>query len=104
MSTPVIVVAALFVKPGQEQAFQRFEREALSILREHGGRLEHAIRPVPLPGTRLCEVHVLAFPSQGAFDAYRGDPRLAALAALRAAVVEETLLWSGPDAGPEYPG
>jgi len=38
------------------------------------------------------------------FDAYRGDPRLAALASPRRSAVEKTVVWSGSDVSVEYRG
>lgn len=97
----LVVVAALHVRHGAEDAFARFERQALAILREHGGRLERAVRPAPEAGAPY-EIHVLAFPSQSAFDAYRQDPRLAALASLRDSALEKTVVRTGADVSVEY--
>ena len=101
MSAESVVVAALHVRPGAEEAFARFEQQALAIVREQGGRLERAVR-VPRAADAPYEIHVLAFPSQSAFDAYRQDPRLAALAPLRENAVERTVLWTGSDVSIEY--
>lgn len=97
----LVVVAALYVRSGAEEAFALFEQKALAIVREHGGRLERAIR-VPRAAGAPYEVHVLAFPSESAFDAYRADPQLVALASLRESAVEGTALWSGADVSVEY--
>lgn len=103
MPVPVVVIAELFVRPGKEDDFARFEDQALRILGEHGGRLERAVRPsTGTPGRTPFEIHVLVLPSQAALDAYRRDPRLAGLAELRASAVEDTTLWSGPDVSVEY--
>jgi uncharacterized protein (DUF1330 family) len=99
----LVVVAVLYVRPGAEEVFADFEEQALAILHEHGGRLERAVRPV-CAADAPHEIHVLTFPSQSVFDAYRGDPRLAALASPRQSAVEKTVLWSGPDVSVEYRG
>ncbi len=103
-SAELVVVVALFVRAGCEEAFSDFERQALAILRDHGGRLERAIRPPRDGGDERTpfEIHVLVLPSRTAFEAYRHDPRLAALAALRARAIDDTALWSGPDVSVEY--
>lgn len=98
-----VVVAALYVRPGAEKAFARFEEQALAIVREHRGQLERALRP-PRAADAPFEIHVLSFPSESAFDAYRQDPRMAALASLRQSAVERTVFWSGADVSVEYRG
>ena len=99
----LVVVVVLYARPGAEEAFADFEEQALAILREHGGRLERAVRPVRAADAPH-DIHVLTFPSQSVFDAYRGIRRLAVLASLRQSAVEKTVLWSGPDASVEYGG
>jgi uncharacterized protein (DUF1330 family) len=67
---------------------REFESRAVAILRDHGGELRLAFRPQT--GSGVDEVHVLRFPERAAFDAYRADPRLQALAALREQAVAGT--------------
>lgn len=74
------------------------------IARRHGRCVEHAIRPArgASPDAELpFEVHVLRFPDRAAFDAYRADADLLALAPERAAVIARTSLLIGVD-GPWY--
>ena len=49
----------------------------------------------------LAEVHVVTFPGEAAFAAYRADPRLGALAHLRDGAVVSTEILVGED-GPRY--
>ena len=100
----VVVVVRLFVRPGRETDFRRFETEAARIMARHGGRLERAIRPTatapadaPLPD----EIHVVSFPSAEALAAYRADAELAGLAALRESAIARTELVVG-DEIPRY--
>ena len=58
----------------------------LALLPEHGGRLERRLRSSD--GT--LEVHVVAFPSARAWEAYRDDPRRLAHRPLLVASAAET--------------
>jgi uncharacterized protein (DUF1330 family) len=93
----LIVIASLKVKPGRRDLFDDFERQALTIAAQHGGDLLHAIRPTGnLPAGELPdEVHILRFPDERAFEAYRADPALIALAPLRAEAILSTSVLTG---------
>jgi uncharacterized protein (DUF1330 family) len=97
----VIVVAILTVRAAEVDAFERFEREAAAILVRHGARIARTVREAPLTGAAFREIHLLEFPDRAAFDAYRGDPALVALAPLRARAVVATELVLG-EPGPAY--
>ena len=56
--------------------FERYEASVLALLPKHGGRLELRLRA--LDGR--TETHLLYFPDDGAFDAFRADPARLALA------------------------
>ena len=56
--------------------FERYETSVLALLPKHGGRLELRVRA--LDGQ--AETHLLYFPDEQAFDAYRSDPARLALA------------------------
>jgi uncharacterized protein (DUF1330 family) len=58
-------------------AFEAYERALLALMPDHGGKLLLRVRGVE----RAVETHLLAFPSQAAFDAYLADPRRQALSA-----------------------
>jgi hypothetical protein len=96
------LVVSLHAHVGQEAGLHEFERQAIAILRQHGGRLEKVVRvdaglgggPVP------SEVHVVWFPSEAAFAAYRADPRLVDLAPLRAQAIASTTILIGHAAEP----
>ena len=101
---PLRIVASLWIVEGQAAAFESFERKAVRIMRRHGGRIEHAIRPLrdASPGADPpFEVHVLRFPDRAAFDAYRSDPDLLSLAPERSAAIARTSVLIGDD-GPSY--
>ena len=99
MSEELIVIAYLTIRQGKRPQFDEFERQALLIVRKHGGELLHALKPIAaLPPADLPdEVHILRFPSQKALDDYRADPELRLLAGLRAEAISAThLLITGP--------
>ena len=71
------------------------------MLREHGGRIERIVRiaaaeigmdDVP------SEVHIVWFPDEAHFAAYRSDTRLARLAPLREKAIARTSILMGQDA------
>jgi len=102
MSARLVLVVRLFIHPGREAEFRRFETEAARIMARHGGRIERAIRPTGPPDQQPLphEIHVLSFPDATRLDAYRTDPELAALAELRQAAIARTEVIVGVDAEP----
>ena len=94
MPEALIVIAYLTVRAGKRLEFEEFERQALSLVRQHGGELLHALEPIATsPSTHLPdEVHILRFPSQRALDDYRADPALLGLAELRKEAIADTKL------------
>lgn len=73
-------------------AMERFERQAIAIMKAFGGELISAMETQrdPLGGGE--EVHILQFPSKQAFLDYRADSRLLALRALREQGIESTTI------------
>ena len=97
-------VVSLWIHPGQESAFESYERKAAQIMRRHGGAVQQAVRTtetVTSPADPPFEIHVLKFPSLDAFHSYRSDPELAVLSAERAAVISRTEVILGT-VGPKY--
>ena len=97
MDTGILIVARLFIHPGREVEFRQFEMEAARIMARHGGRIERVIRPLSaIPASPLShEIHLVSFPSQEHFEAYRADAELAGLAALRQRAIARTELVIG---------
>src|SRR6476659_1672251 len=77
----------------KQAEFEDFERRAMPILRRHGGTLEHRFRGPG--GAGPDEIHVVTFPDEAAFAAYRADPEYIALAEARDAAIRETTLLGG---------
>jgi len=100
VSSPLTLVVALFVRPGREADFERFEAAASAVMGRHGGRIERRIRI----GSRTDpgepdEIHVVTFPDEASFERYGRDPETAALATLRADAISRIIVWRGMDLG-----
>ena len=97
-----MLVVSLFVHPGREAEFRRFETEAARIMRRHGGRIDRVIRPTgPAPeDSRPHEIHLVNFRSAAALEAYRADPELRALAPLRESAIARTEVTIGTEGEP----
>ena len=61
--------------------FERYEAVVLPLVAKHGGHVEFRVRA--LDNTR--EVHLLTFPDDGTYEAFRSDPNRLAVQALWAA-------------------
>jgi hypothetical protein len=96
------LVAILTVRREALDRFRAFERHAATVMARHGGRIERTVVVSPEGSPDLLkEVHVVTFPDERAFAAYRDDPRRGELAHLRDASVVHTEVLVGED-GPDY--
>ncbi len=105
MSERHVRVVQLWIHPGQEEAFEAFEREAAGIMARHGGRIDQAVRLVPLEGAgpedaTPYELHIVSFPDKAAFEAYFNDPATRVLREKRSKIISRTELMAGREAGP----
>ena len=98
MPNRVTIVAALYINSGREAEFEQFETAAESIMGRYGGRLERRIG-FPAGADQPHEVHLVTFPDQQAFERYRTDADLQALADLRTRAIRQTTAWVGDDLG-----
>ena len=78
MSEGLLFVLIAQIPPQGIASFNVYEDQVLPLLADHGGVLQRRLRSDD-GGT---EVHLVWFPSSAAFEAYRDDPRRAALAPL----------------------
>lgn len=88
------VLVFLYHADASSEAFRNFEMKALSIVRSHGGKLVTAF--VPQKGQHEDvpdEIHLIEFPSQTAFEAYRNDAKTTALARERDSIISKTVIW-----------
>jgi len=90
------VLVLLHSGPGGTEALRAYERRVMPILRAHGATLRSAFAPRERDAETVPdEVHLLEFPSESAFSAYREDPRHLDLAEdRRRAIAKTTLLLS----------
>ena len=97
------IVAIMTVRRAALETFRAFERGAAAVMATHGGRIERTVVVGVIPGDAdvLKEIHVVTFPHEQAYAAYRGDERRRALAPLRDESVVHTEVLIGED-GPRY--
>lgn len=101
-SATLLIVAILTIRDGESARFQEFESKAARIMLRYGGVIERTVTLLPQSTSELDrELHILRFPSREQFDAYRVDPDLQALSALRNAAIAHSEIWLGHD-GPNY--
>lgn len=87
------LIAVLTIR--DRERFHAYETSAARIMAKHGGAIEHAYA---LEDAR--ELHVVRFPDDAAFDAYRADPELAKLAGDRAIAVISSEIWAATELPP----
>ncbi|MEQ1610945.1 MAG: DUF1330 domain-containing protein [Hyphomonadaceae bacterium] len=90
--------------PGQEAAFEAFEREAARIMAKHRGRIDSAVRVTHQEGagprdTTSSELHVVSFPDREAAEAYAADPEAVALKLRRDKIIAQTMVMAGREVG-----
>ena len=97
----VIRIVSLWIHPGQEAAFEAFEREAARNMARHGGRIDQAVRLDPAKGDATpYEIHVVSFPDEAAAESYASDPATLALRERRGSTISRTEVAKGREAGP----
>lgn len=100
MDDRLILVVNLWPVPGEEAAFEAFERDAARVMARHGGRLERVLRVEAGEAGSPSEVHVVSFPDRESFAAYRDDEEARRLAPRREACIARTEVLIARDAPP----
>jgi uncharacterized protein (DUF1330 family) len=96
------LVVILTVRSEAVDRFRAFEKRAAAVMAKYGGAIERTVVVAPTgEGDLLKEVHIVTFPDEQAFLAYRQDGELQEVASLRAESVVDTELMIGED-GPDY--
>jgi antibiotic biosynthesis monooxygenase (ABM) superfamily enzyme len=94
-------VVSFWIHPGQEAAFEAFERGAARIMERHGGRIDSAVRVAPgREADAPFEVHIVSFPNRTMAESYAADPETAGLMARRPEIFARTDVIEGTEAGP----
>ena len=101
MNRKLTLIVALYINPGREAEFEKFESAASAIMLRHGGRLERRIGCADEAGDdNPHEIHIISFPDLEALDRYRHDEELRGMAALRASAIKAMTVWMGKDIPP----
>ena len=102
MEHPIYRVVSLWIRVGAVAEFEAYERKAARIMQKYGGAIEKVIRTEQESSPEIpFEVHLVSFPGQEKFAAYRTDPELLSLAADRESAILKTVVIPGV-AGPAY--
>ena len=102
MQSPIYRVVSLWVRSGAVAEFEAYERKAALIMRRYGGSIEKVIRTGQENSPDIpFEIHVVSFPAQEKFAAYRAAPELVALATDRESAILKTVVIPGVE-GPAY--
>ena len=72
----MLLLVTIDLSQADLDVFERYEASVLALLPNHGGRLDLRVRA--LDGR--TETHLLYFPDEQAFEAFRSDPARLALA------------------------
>lgn len=100
--TQITLIAILTVSREAIEKFRAFESHAAGVMNRYGGRIERTVVLLPDRSPDVIkEVHIVTFPTEAAFAAYRKDKKLAQAADLRKQSVVRTELLVGVD-GPSY--
>ena len=84
----LVVLVTLDVK--DFELFDAFESRAVQIMRDHGGNLVKAFETERNEEGSGQEVHLIEFPSETAFNAYRKDPKFEVLSDIREQAISAT--------------
>lgn len=91
----MVLVAILTVRLDAEARYRAYEAKAERIMARYGGAIERVIAVEGETADTFREVHVVRFPDEAAFAAYRKDAEVVALAGERAEVILRTEILRG---------
>ena len=95
------IVATMDIYPEMLDEFRTFEHHAARIMQTYGGAIKQSIVTPSEEEGLLCEIHLVYFPSQQAFEGYRQDGALNSLRTqYRHAIARQTIRIG--DDGPNY--
>ena len=96
-------LVSLWIHPGQEGAFEAFEREAALIMERHGGRIDSAAQVTPgREADAPFEVRIVSFPNRAMAESCAADRETAGLMDRRAEIFARTFVIEGTEAGPYW--
>lgn len=82
------IIALLYAGQHGIKGLREFESLAIPILKEHGGVLVSASSKMDRADTEPDEIHVIQFPSNIEFDAYKSDKRIIEMATFREEMID----------------
>lgn len=88
----------VYLKPGQQAAFDAFEAVAIPLIARHNGRLLWRIRPDTssvIEGEAPSEIHLVTFPTEADFESFSRDPGRAEALHLKEASIDKVVLIKG---------
>lgn len=93
----IFISVLIYVHPGKLCTLHRYERLAVRIMADHGGKIVKVIRPTSIVGKLPIpdEIHSLEFESQKGFDNFRKDSRLQELVQLKSESVRDVVMILG---------
>lgn len=84
------VLIMIHVGPGGLDALRRYESKVVPIIREHGGKIISAFKPLNNPPD---EIHLIEFSSREALAQYQQDGRVVELKSEREKAIAKTDLY-----------
>ena len=69
MNERVYFTVLIYLKPGKEALFHKYERQAARVMERHNGRFEQIIKPTTVSGDLPLpdEIHILSFATADGF-------------------------------------
>jgi hypothetical protein len=95
MHPKVYYTLLVYFRAGQESVFEEYENKVLPLLPKYQGKLELRLKTTKPIAEHPHEVHVVSFPAEQNFEAYRLDPERASYATLFNFSVEKMVLIKG---------
>ena len=97
MNERVYFTVLIYLKPGKEALFHKYERQAARVMERHNGRFEQIIKPTTVSGDLPLpdEIHILSFATADGYTRYRQDPESEKLTPLRLESVDRAIFLQG---------
>jgi uncharacterized protein (DUF1330 family) len=94
----IYITQLIYITAGKEDVFDEFERVAIPLIPKHGGSLMLRVRPVQVVEGEVDvphEIHLVSFPTEQHFEAFRRDETRKSFLHLKEASVKSSLLVKG---------
>lgn len=96
----IYITQLIYLKPGQEKVFQKFEDLAIPIIAKYNGRLTLRIRPsddsvIESAIEKPYEIHLVEFDSEQDFENFKLDPERKQFLHLKEQSIQAILMIKG---------